>query len=74
VPQKTGNERNSPTAQTAFISDPFSAAHKRLRPERFKVKSKVKRNVKSKSVETFADNRRAQGFDVDVGLVPDFRF
>jgi hypothetical protein len=24
-----GNERNSPSAQTTFISDPFSAPHKR---------------------------------------------
>jgi hypothetical protein len=29
-------------AQTAFISDPFSAAHKRLRPQRPKVKSNGK--------------------------------
>ena len=47
-------------AQTAFISDPISAAHKRLRPER---------NSKSmaKSISTLKPlNHRAQGFDVDV--------
>jgi hypothetical protein len=46
--QKMGNERNSPAAQTAFISDPFSAAHKRLRPKRnLKINFNVKTNVKT---------------------------
>jgi hypothetical protein len=36
--QKMGNRRNSPSAQTTSVSDPFSVAHKMQRPERIKVK------------------------------------
>jgi hypothetical protein len=42
VPQKTGNVRNSPAAQTTDISYPFSATHKRLRLQRLKIKGKGK--------------------------------
>jgi hypothetical protein len=41
--QKMGNERNSPSAQTTFISDPFSVPHKMLRPERVKIKNNNQR-------------------------------
>jgi len=44
--QKMGNERNSPSAQTTFISDPFSVPHNRRGSERLKVKDngKFKKN------------------------------
>jgi hypothetical protein len=48
--QKMGNERNSPAAQTAFISDPFSALHKRQLTSGIQSKKQVQKQVQSQCV------------------------
>ncbi|MES2047095.1 MAG: hypothetical protein V4447_01745, partial [Pseudomonadota bacterium] len=48
--QKMGKLRNSPSAQTAKLSDPFSAPHKWQRLKRLKVKGGVKSNAKTNNI------------------------